>query len=69
MNDVVYLIDRDNMGQFNASNNNQIIQSFTGPAKGLWGLPALWHNNLYLGGQGDAIRQFTLFSGATLVLR
>lgn len=56
---VVYLIDRDNMGQFNASNNNQIVQSFTGPAKGLWGLPALWHNNLYIGGQKDAIRQFT----------
>src|SRR5215469_489581 len=56
---VVYLIDRDNMGQFNASNNNQVVQSFNGPTKGLWGMPALWHNNLYIGGQGDAIRQFT----------
>jgi hypothetical protein len=56
---VVYLIDRDNMGQFNASNNNQIVQSFNGPANGLWGIPALWHNNLYVGGQHDAVRQFT----------
>jgi hypothetical protein len=56
---VVYLIDRDNMGQFNASNNNQIVQSFNGPAQGLWGVPALWHNNLYLGGKGDGIRQLT----------
>lgn len=61
---VVYLIDRDNMGQFNASNNNQIVQSFKGPAKGLWGIPAVWHNNLYVGGQGDAVRQFT-FNPAT----
>ena len=56
---VAYLIDRDNMGQFNASNNNQIVQSFKGPAKGLWGMPAWWHNNLYVGGRGDAVRQFT----------
>jgi hypothetical protein len=56
---VVYLIDRDNMGQFNGSNNSQIVQSFNGPARGLWGIPALWHNNLYLGGQRDTVRQFT----------
>lgn len=56
---VVYLIDRDNMGQYNSSNNNQIVQSFNGPAYGLWGMPALWHNNLYVGGQYDTVRQFT----------
>jgi len=56
---VVYLIDRDNMGQYNSSNNNQIVQSFTGPPNGLWGLPALWNNNLYVGGQFDSVRQFT----------
>jgi hypothetical protein len=56
---VVYLIDRDNMGQYNSNNNNQIVQTFDGPAYGLWGSPALWHNNLYLGGQYDTVRQFT----------
>jgi hypothetical protein len=56
---VVYLIDRSNMGQYNSSNNSQIVQSFNGPAYGLWGVPAFWHNNLYVGGQYDAIRQFT----------
>jgi len=56
---VVYLIDRNSMGQYNSSNNNQIVQSFTGPPRGLWGVPALWHNNLYVGGQYDAVRQFT----------
>jgi hypothetical protein len=55
---MVYLIDRDNMGQFNSANNNQILQSFSGPLHGLWGTPALWHNNLYIGGQHDAVRQF-----------
>jgi hypothetical protein len=61
---IVYLIDRDNMGQFNPTNNNQIVQSFPGPANGLWGTPALWRNNLYTGGQGDSLKEFT-FNPAT----
>ena len=56
---VVYLIDRNNLGQYNSSNNNQIVQSFNGPPNGLLGIPVLWHNNLYVGGEDDAIRQFT----------
>ena len=56
---VVYLINRDNMGQYNGTNNDQIVQSFSGPAYGLWGAPALWHNNLYVGGQYDSVRQFS----------
>ena len=61
---IVYLVDRDNMGQFNSSNNDQIVQSFPGPQFGLWGAPAWWQNNLYFGGQGDSIRQFS-FEPAT----
>ena len=56
---VVYLIDRDNMGQYNQNNNSQIVQSFLGPPSGQWGVPALWRNNLYTGGQYDTLRQFT----------
>jgi hypothetical protein len=56
---VIYLIDRDNMGQYNSNNNNQILQSFKGPSFGLWGSPALWQNNLYVGGPSDSVRQFT----------
>ena len=61
---VVYLVDRDNMGQFNPSNNDQIVQSFVGPINGLWGAPAWWQNNIYFGGAFDSIRQFT-FQPAT----
>jgi hypothetical protein len=56
---VVYLIDRDNMGQFNPTNNDQIVQSFPGPSNGVWGTPALWRNNFYTGGQSDSLKQFT----------
>lgn len=59
----VYLIDRNSMGEFNAANNSQILQSFTGPLYGMWGTPALWHNNLYVGGQYDAVRQFAYNPG------
>ena len=63
---VVYLIDRDSMGQYNPTNNNQIRQSFSGPANGLWGTPALWQNNLYVGGQGDSLKRFAFDSGVEL---
>jgi hypothetical protein len=56
---VVYLVNRDNMGAFNSVDNSQIVQSFSGPLYGLWGTPALWQNNLYIGGQGDSLRQFS----------
>jgi hypothetical protein len=54
------------MGQFNPSNNDQIMQSFPGPQFGLWGAPAWWQNNLYFGGQKDSIRQFTFEPAAGL---
>lgn len=56
---VIYLINRDGMGGYNPVNNSQIRQSFAGPANGIWGTPALWQNNLYTGGQGDSLKQFT----------
>jgi len=55
---VVYVMDRDNMGQYNPTSNSQIWQTFPGPVYGLWGSPAFWQNNLYIGGQGDSIRQY-----------
>ena len=54
---VVYLIDRDNMGHFQANNNNQIVQSFS--ASGVWGTPAFWQNGLYFAGSGASLKQFT----------
>jgi len=50
----VYLINRDNMGHFNANNNNQIVQSLPNIIPGLWGLPAWWNNSLYIVGTGDS---------------
>ena len=59
---VIYLIDRDNMGQYNSLQNSQIWQSVSGvlqPGLGQWGTPAFWQNNLYTGGSFDFLKQFT----------
>jgi hypothetical protein len=56
---IVFLIDRDNMGQFNPADNSQIVQSFPVPCCGLWGAPALWQNGLYFAGAYDNLRVFS----------
>jgi hypothetical protein len=56
---VVYLIDRDNMGFFNAG-SNQVVQYFAGTNDpGFWGTPAFWQNSLYFAGMGDVLKQFS----------
>jgi hypothetical protein len=59
---VVYLIDRDDMGQFSAT-DSQIVQSFSG-AGGLWGTPAFWQNGLYYAGFASPLTKFS-FDTAT----
>jgi hypothetical protein len=55
----IYLLDRDNMGHFNASNNSQIVQDIPGALpNGEWNLPAWWNNTLYFSGKSDPIRAF-----------
>jgi hypothetical protein len=45
----LFLVDRDNLGKFQATSNSQIVQSFSAE-KGLFGTPAFWQNNLYVAG-------------------
>ena len=62
-NGVVYLINRDMMGLYNAGSNNvvQYFQATYDP--GFWGTPAFWNNNLYFAGAGDVLKQFSFASG------
>ena len=71
---VVYLINRDNMGQLLVNDcsavNTQIPQVFVGSSSGFYGTPAFWQNNLYFAGShdntgsGDYLRMFN-FDPAT----
>jgi hypothetical protein len=60
---IIHLIDRDNLGQFNSSNNNQIVQSLPLPA-GCFSTPACFNSTLY-SVSGATLRAFS-FSGGLL---
>jgi hypothetical protein len=57
----IYLIDRDNMGKFNATQNN-IYQELSGALAGPeFGMPAYFNGQIYYGAVGDSVKayQFT----------
>jgi hypothetical protein len=57
----IYIVDRDNMGKFNANNNSAIYQELqNGLGGGVWGMPAWFNGTLYYGGKGDVLRAFTM---------
>ena len=59
----LYLINRDAMGEFNPDSDN-ITQSIPGAvASELAGVPSYWNSSLYVGGDGDYIKQFPLVNG------
>jgi hypothetical protein len=59
----LYLINRDDAGKFN-SNTDSVIQSIPGAvASELNGVPSYWNSNLYLAGDDDFIKQYSLVNG------
>lgn len=61
----LYLVDRDNMGGFNSSGDTEIVQSVPQASKGeLTNVPGYWNGNVYISGQFDHIKAFSLVDGA-----
>ena len=58
----IYVVDRDNMGGYSTSSNND-VQEFPSQMGGLWGMPAYWNGNLYFWGRNDTLRSFTVAGG------
>lgn len=65
---VIYVIDRDNMGQIGTTTDN-VVQQVTGQLGATSGTqytdrcfsnPAYWNNNLYFIGNNDGVKQFTI---------
>ncbi len=55
----IYLVDRSNMGKFNAANDNAIYQKLGGFLNGgIWSMPAYFNGTLYFGPVGNRIRAF-----------
>ncbi len=65
----IYVINRDNMGHFNASNDSQIIQSLPGvlphgtEEEGNYSAPVFFNNYVYYAAVNDTLKAFQLTSG------
>jgi hypothetical protein len=57
----LYLVNRDSMGKFSPSNNNNIYQELGGALPGgVWAMPAYFNNTIYYGSVGSPIQAFTI---------
>jgi len=65
----IYLVNRDNMGHFQAGSDNQIVQEVTGqlafdPSTGsLFTAPAYFNNTVYFLANHDVLKAFSLING------
>lgn len=62
-NGTIYVVDRDQMGRFQASSNSQIVQTLTGAVSPIFGAPAYWNGNVYFAGWGDNVKAFSVVNG------
>ncbi len=60
-NGVLEVLDRDNLGGFNAQSNN-VVQELPNQG-GVYSTPAYWNGNIYLWAKNDVLKQFTLSGG------
>lgn len=58
----LYLVDRDAMGEFNMA-TNMVVQQFVAITPAIKTTPVYWNGNVYLSGQKDFIKMFSLSSG------
>jgi len=56
----IYLIDRDQLGHFNASGDTQIVQSFSGAVQSVFGAPAYFNNTIYFAAAFDRFKAFSI---------
>jgi len=55
----LYVVNRESMGKFNASNNSAIYQQLSGALPGgVWAMPAYFNNTVYYGSVGNVMQSF-----------
>ena len=59
----LYVVNRNNLGKFNASSNN-IYQDLPGALpNGVWGVPAYFNSTVYYCDQNDTLKSFAISNG------
>jgi hypothetical protein len=57
----IYVVNRDQMGRFNTSNDNAIYQELDGALPGgVWAMPAYFKNAVYYGSVGQPLKSFPI---------
>jgi outer membrane protein assembly factor BamB len=56
----IYVVDRDNMGKFNAQNNGAIYQEIDGAIGDVFSMPAYFNNTVYYGSRGNVLKAFSI---------
>lgn len=59
----VYLLNRDNLGQYNPVNDSQIVQEFPKAVGMMFSTPLYWNNTVYFSGDAHPITAYTLNDG------
>jgi uncharacterized protein (TIGR03437 family) len=59
----IYLIDRDQMGHFNSSDDSQIVQSISGAIGPLHGGAAYFNKTLFFSASNDSLKAFAISNG------
>jgi hypothetical protein len=65
----LYVLDRDQMGHFNATDDGQIVQKVsvhpnaTSDSQGIFATPAYFNGRVYVSAVGDSIKAFSLTAG------
>jgi PKD repeat protein len=59
----IYLLDRDNLGQYNGTNDSQIVEALPQWIGGTWSSPAYFNNLIYYQGLYDALKAFQITNG------
>jgi uncharacterized protein (TIGR03437 family) len=60
----IYLLDRDNLGHFQAGSDSQIVQSLAGAVGGMFSIPAYFSGTVYFSGSGDNVKAFPIANAA-----
>ena len=57
---IIYLVDRDSMGNFNPIDNSQIVQEVDNVIAGTWSSPAFFDGLIFYQGAGDFLKSFQI---------